>query len=67
MKAFKTIMLFVIALLICFSCTACSSSSTSSSGGRSQYDRDADDVAKSFGTDSDKVKDSVGALGEAMR
>ena len=40
-----------------------------SSGGSysSSYDRDADYVAGQFGVSSDRVKDSVGALADAIR
>lgn len=66
MKILKALLLAALVFALCC-CVGCSGGSGGSSGYDSQYDRDAEVVADAFGVDSDKVKDSVGALGEAMR
>lgn len=66
MKKILSILLAVI-VLATFAFFAVGSSGGGSSSSSSSYDRDAEYVGDAFGRSSDDVKDSVGALGEAMR
>ncbi len=66
----KKVIIFLIIIAILALIGSCvggdSSSSSSYSSGNSRYDSDADYVADQFGVDSNRVNDSVGALGDAM-
>lgn len=64
MKKFISVVLTLI-IVAAFACMALGCGG-SSGGSSSSYDRDAEYVADQFGVDSGYVKDSVGAMADAI-